>query len=221
MVMSFLVTGINQAWSPYYYRLMENNPNPKRRIIQVVSVYVALIGGICLVGVLFAGEIVHILLPPNYYGVVPYVVPVLLGYLLKGFYYFAVLPLFYFKKTVLIPFLTGTAAVVNILLNLRLVPRYGAIASAWITTVTYGLFFVLVFPVGRRYQKVGYPLGKYSIPISIILLSALAVTHLGVFDLWSLAVKGGLLIVYLATAFLLLIKPYVESKWWRKILLRV
>jgi O-antigen/teichoic acid export membrane protein len=221
MVMSFLVTGINQAWSPYYYRLMENNPNPKRRIIQVVSVYVALIGGVCLVGVLFAGEIVQALLPPSYYGVVPYVAPVLFGYLMQGFYYFSVLPIFYHKKTKVMPFLTGAVAIVSILLNIWLVPHYGAIASAWVTMVTYVLFFVLAFFVGRRYEKINYPLGRYSVPVSIILLSTLAVTRLDAFDLWSLAAKAGLLVIYLATAFLLLIKPYVESEWWQEVLVEI
>jgi O-antigen/teichoic acid export membrane protein len=221
MVMSFLVTGINQAWAPYYYRLMENNPNPKKKVIQVVSIYVALIGGICLVGVLFAGEIVHILLPPNYYGVVPYIAPVLLGYLMQGLYYFSVLPIFYHKKTKMMPFLTGTAAVASILLNICLVPHYGAIASAWITMITYVLFFVLAFFVGRRYEKMDYPLGRYFIPVSIILFSTLAVTRLSVFDFWSLVVKVGFLVIYSIMAFLLLIRPYMENKWWREMFVKI
>jgi O-antigen/teichoic acid export membrane protein len=200
---------------------MESSSDPEKRVVQVVSIYVALVGGICLLGVLFAGEIVHILMPPSYYGSVPYVAPVLVGYLMLGFYFFAAMPIFYHKKTVLLPFLTGTAAGINVLLNIWLVPRYGAIASAWVTAATYGLFFLLVFPVGRRYQRVGYPLGRYSIPVSIILLSTLAVTQLGICDLWSLAAKAGLLIFYSTTAFLLLIRPYVEDRWWRKVLVQV
>jgi O-antigen/teichoic acid export membrane protein len=197
---------------------MEDNPNPKKRIIQVVSIFIALIGGICLVGMLFASEIIHVLLPPSYYGATPYVVPIILGYLMLGFYLFSVQPLFYYEKTTLIPLLTGVSAIINVLLNLWLVPRYGAMAAAWVTTITHSIRFLLTFAVGRGYQKVGYPLSKYGTVLSIIFLSALATTQLNVLSAWSLIAKTLLLVLYVAVASVLLVKPYLHTES-RKVLL--
>lgn len=210
-VAEFLVGGISQAWSPYYYRLMENHPNPDTKIVQVVSFYIALIGGICLSGILFAGEIIYILLPSSYYGATSYISPILLGFLLLGFYLFAVQPLFYFKKTELLPILTGGVAIFSIILNIWLVPRYGAMASAWITTFAFGLRFLVFFIVSQRYQKIDYPLFRYLAPVSIIIISTFASVQLNVWGFWSLGIKLILLTSYILVAFLLLIKPYMKA----------
>jgi len=85
MGMQFLVMGINQAWSPHYFRLMKAESGADAKIVRAVSVYISLIGGICLAGVLFAGEIVHLLMPPRFYGAVPYIAPVLAGYLFSAY----------------------------------------------------------------------------------------------------------------------------------------
>jgi len=207
MGMQFLVVGINQAWMPHYFRQMQADPEVDRKIIRVTSIYIALIGGACLIGVLFAGEIIEFLMPASYLGAVPYVPPVLTGYLLLGFYYFASAPLFYFKKTRLIPLVTGMAAVVNVGGNFWLVPSFGAIASAWITTVTYGLLFLLAFWIGRRYQRIAYPLTKYGLLAGLILIATVCATPLGIFTMPGMALKAALVVIYAATAYLILFRP--------------
>lgn len=212
MSMQFLVAGINRAWVPYYFRLMENHSSPNNRIVRVVSIYVALIGGICLVGVLFSGEIVYVLMPPIYQGVVPYVAPVLLGYLFMGFYYFAGLPFFYYKKTEILPLLTVSVGVVNVFLNLWLVPHYGAIVSAWLTALTYGLQFIITFWVGRFYQKIGYPLARYGFILLIILAGIMLTNLLDILNLWSMIAKSVFLVVYAALSFLVLVRPVINGR---------
>lgn len=44
-----------------------------------------------------------------------------------------------------LPFSTLVGAVTNILLNLVLIPRYGALGSSWATVVSYGLAGMLMF----------------------------------------------------------------------------
>lgn len=206
MGMQFLVIGINQAWTPHYFRQMQADPEAEGKVVRVASIYVALVGGACLAGVLFAGEIIYLLMPGSYLGAAPYVPPVLTGYLLLGFYYFASAPLFYFKKTRVIPMLTGTAAAVNVAGNLLLVPRLGAIASAWITMITYGLLFLLAFRAGRRYQRIAYPLVRYALLTGLILIATVAATPLGIFAMPGIALKAALVILYAATAYLILLR---------------
>ncbi len=210
MVMSFLVTGINQAWSPYYFRLMKTTSNPEHKIIKAVSIYMTLIGGICLAGVLFTAEIIYILLPDRYYGATPYVGPVLLGYLANGLYYFASMPLFYHKKTKTIPVLTASAAILNIFLNLWLIPLYGAIAAAWTTTIAFGFLFLVFLPIGRRYQKIDYPFAQYGALLSIIIVSTLIVPQLSVLGLKTELIKIALLTIYAVLAYVMLILPYMK-----------
>ncbi|MBN1994981.1 MAG: oligosaccharide flippase family protein [Anaerolineae bacterium] len=212
MSMLVLVGGINQAWVPYYYNLMQTELQPGPKIIKVVSIYVVLTGGICLLGVLFIGEAVYILMPPTYYHAVFYVPPILFGYLLIGFYYLAVSPLFYYGKTTIIPFLTGLAAGLNIVFNLWLIPRYGAIAAAWTTTVTQGVLFFLVFFVGQKYQHLNYPLGKYGAVVLIVLTATLVTSRLGIFEGGALLMKFALVIAYGIIAYLVLIGPNIGGQ---------
>jgi O-antigen/teichoic acid export membrane protein len=201
------VGGINLAWTPHYFRLMQADPNPEARIIKIVSLYLALIGGVCMAGILFVGEVVYILMPSIYYGAVIFVAPILFGYLLLGLYYFSVSPIFHYAKTLILPLLTGFAAMLNILLNLWLIPYFGAIAAAWTTTITQGVLFLLVFFVGRRFQRIDYPFGRYGLVILIILISTIAAPHLRGFEGWLLLVKTSLLVFYSVVAYLLLIVP--------------
>ena len=207
MSMQFLVMGINQAWMPHYFRLMKADPDARKKVVRVASIYVALVGGVCLFGVLFAGDIIRLLMPVSYLGAERYVPPVMTGYLLLGFYYFASAPLFFLKKTRLIPLLTGAAAAVNILGNIWLVPDYGAMASAWITMLTYGLLFLLAYLVGQRYQRIAYPQAKYGFFIGLILVATVAATPLDTIGGPGLGAKMALTIIYAAAAYLFLLRP--------------
>ncbi len=207
MAMQFLVVGINQAWMPHYFRLMKADPDARKKVVRVASIYVALVGGVCLFGVLFAGDIIRLLMPVSYLGAERYVPPVMTGYLLLGFYYFASAPLFFLKKTRLIPLLTGAAAAVNILGNIWLVPDYGAMASAWITMLTYGLLFLLAYLVGQRYQRIAYPQAKYGFFIGLILVATVAATPLDTIGGPGLGAKMALTIIYAAAAYLFLLRP--------------
>jgi len=192
---------------------MTSDPGADAKIVRVVSIYISLMGGVCLTGVLFAGEIVHVLMPSRFYGAVPYIAPVLAGYLFLGLYYFASAPFFYYKKTVIVPFLTGSAAAINLVLNLRLIPVFGAIAAAWVTLGTYGILFLSAFVAGRRYQRLRYPLGRYGILLAVILASTIAVSRLGILEPWALTAKTAILAGYCLLAYLLLLSSMVGRRW--------
>ena len=210
--MKFIVSGINQAWAPYYFRMMTSDPEPSKKIIQIVSIYVAMISGISLLGVLFAGEFVALLLPDRFQGTVPYIIPILVAHLMTGFYYFAVAPLYFYKKTKLIPLLTGAGAALNIFLNLLLIPRFGAIAAAWTTMVSSSFIFLIFFLISRKYQKINYPLWKYGLTVSMVIIAALAVSRWDTIDLKTLTTKLGFILIYLIIIYQFFLGNYRKLK---------
>jgi O-antigen/teichoic acid export membrane protein len=125
-----------------------------------------------MLGILFASDVVYLLLPDKYYGSTPYVGPVLLGYFLSGLYYFAISPAYFYKKTRIIPLPTALIAVVNVILNLIVIPRYGGIGSAWATTATYALLMLVALFIGQHYQRVPYPFARYAL-VLVLLLGAI------------------------------------------------
>ncbi len=57
-------------------------------------------------------------------------------------------------------YISGFGAIVTIVLNFVLIPRYGYIASAWITLTTYGSMMVLSYILGQRHYPIPYHLKK-------------------------------------------------------------
>jgi len=212
-IMGFIVSGINQAWSPYYFRLMKSDPDPSEKMIRIITPYVATISGICLIAILFAGELIYIFLPERFYGSVPYVAPILIAHLMIGFYYFAVAPLYFYKKTKLIPILTGAGAILNIVLNLLLIPHFGAIAAAWTTAASNGFVFLIFFLASRKYQKINWPLLKYGLLVFVVTISAVTASHLDTLGLKALITKFVFLLVYVLLAYLILINNNRKAKY--------
>ena len=144
MVMLMIVTGIKDAYGPYYYNLLSSEARPERKILRIFSIYVTVIGTLALFGALFAKDIVLLLPSARFHGAAIYVPPVILGYLFLGFYFNVGMAIFYYKKTNVLPFITGFAAVCNITLNYLLIPRFGAIAAAWKPYACYAIMFALI-----------------------------------------------------------------------------
>jgi O-antigen/teichoic acid export membrane protein len=217
LAMSVLVTSINMAWSPYYYDLMERNADPEKRIRQVTGLYVAVIGGLCLLGALFGQEFLRVLAPPQYHSAALYVPLILFSYLLNGFYYFASMPLFYYKKTSLIPVVTIVSALSNVGFNLWLIPKWGALGSAWATVLSYLVLLCLAYFLGRRWQKIRYPLAQYGMASGLILVGAVLSTYLqGSEQLSQLTWKLAIAAMFTAIAYAWLIKPNLAAFGFQK-----
>ncbi len=90
-----------------------------------------------------AREVVRIIAPRAYEGATDVVPWVVLGAVLQGVYLVWTTGTWYSRRTGLVPGVTLISALVNIGLNLWLVPRYGAIAAAWTTAVGYGVAALL------------------------------------------------------------------------------
>ena len=82
-----------------------------------MSLYVAGVGGICLVAVLFSQEIIVFLTPQRYNATFPYVPLILFAYLLQGYYFLSVASLFYYEKTKFLPLVTMLSALFIVLGN--------------------------------------------------------------------------------------------------------
>jgi O-antigen/teichoic acid export membrane protein len=207
-IMAVLVTSINFAWAPYYYNLVKTDSEAVKRIKQISELYLALIGGICLIGVLFSPEILHFLVPKQYQLAEKYIPLILFSYLFNGYYYFASMPLFYFKKTHIVLITTFASATLNILLNLWWIPIWGAMGSAWATLVVYILTATLAYFLGRRWQKTDYPIKSLVLLNLLIFTSVLLTTYdLNLNVIEFILIKISILIIFFIFAFLRLIKP--------------
>lgn len=151
-----LVTSINLAWMPEYFRMMTAERDPNKKISNIFSLYSFGLGFICLIVIVFIREIIKLFLPSEYIRSIIYIGPVSVGFYLNSLGRFGAAPLFYYKKTKQLLLISSINAVFNFSVNMIFVPIYGAIASAWITLLTYGLGGIIDFIAGNKYQKIPY-----------------------------------------------------------------
>lgn len=212
MVMLMIVSSINEAYQPYYYNLMTSSPNPQPKILRIVSYYLTGLGLIALIGSMFAGEIVALLTPTRFHSSALYVPPILLGYFVVGLYYFVSSPIFYHKKTHVLPIITGIAAVLNIALNYLLIPRFGAIAAAWNSLACYAVMLMIYYVIAQRQNSFPYPFWR-AVLLLIFLLAAIFIAgSVSLFTPTAWIVKSVMVAVYSIFAYLLFIKPFRAIK---------
>ncbi len=84
------------------------------------------------------------------------VAPILLAFLFSGIYVIFTAGVYAEKRTRMLPAIVGAGAVVNIGINLLLIPRIGFIAAAWSTLAAYGLMALLLYLQTRRFYPAPY-----------------------------------------------------------------
>jgi O-antigen/teichoic acid export membrane protein len=143
--MIFLLAG-NNSLVPLFGRL--NNPNQAdfKNLMRIVTYYIFGLTIIGLVICLFFPFAIKILTPPSYHSATVVVPWIVLGYIFMGLY----LPC---SNTIIlivgqsrkIGFFTLATALLNIGLNIWLIPKFGMIVAAVTTAASYLFLFATVF----------------------------------------------------------------------------
>jgi len=188
MVMSIVVSSINKAWQPNYFEGMKKRTQTiEKEVRSVFSVSFFAILGITVVGIFWTREIITVLVPDSYFPVIR-IIPIIIGsYLFQGLYFFSSMPMFYYKKTKMLPVLTVLSVLVNIGLNLLWIPKWGMLGAAYATL--FSLFFqsIITQVVARRIHDHHYPI------IRTVILSFLCI-GLGLYlSTWEINLRTELL----------------------------
>lgn len=134
------VNSLDTVWSTWFFERMAEN---EREIISKrASEFAFGIMLFCGLILLSSPELIKILGSDKYYDSVNCVIPIVLGGYFAFLYYLPCSIEYYCEKTKMIAAGSMGAAVINILLNYVFIPKYGYIAAAYTTMVTYMLYFI-------------------------------------------------------------------------------
>jgi O-antigen/teichoic acid export membrane protein len=152
------ITAFNQAFQPNYYELMEKKDrSTDKPITQIFTIWLSLITFATCMGIIIGRPFLKVF-AGSQFGTTSEVFPYLLyATYIGSFYYFFSSPIFYFKKTGLLPFITGSSAIINISLNLLLIPNHGIIGASIATIISHLWISVVSFTVGHRLYKMKWP----------------------------------------------------------------
>ncbi|HZE73245.1 MAG TPA: oligosaccharide flippase family protein [Pyrinomonadaceae bacterium] len=158
-VLHMVIGWFNTAYAPYCYSIAKE-PGATTIYARVMVYSIALLTLLGLGLSLFAREALALLTPPSYHAAAPIVPLIVLSYLFFEVYYIVSFGFDLTRKTGYAPFIIGTSALINLGLNVVLIPRYGMYGAAVATLVSYMLLPVIEYPIVRRLYPVPYAWGR-------------------------------------------------------------
>jgi O-antigen/teichoic acid export membrane protein len=181
------------AWQPFFLQNAKE-PNAKEMFSKVLT-YFTLVGSFMLVFLsLFLNDIAQIriagfsLIGSEYWSGLHIIPIVLLAYLINGMYTVFSAGIYIEEKSIYVPFITGTGALVNVVANFLLIPVLSLTGAAIATLASYLVMALGYYFVTQKFFQVKYELKR----IGHILL---AVLFTGVL-FYYLHSTGNLLFVY-------------------------
>lgn len=148
LILSIIWNSFNGAWSPWFYEQMEKEKYDKIKKISNVFILVFFI--VTLILITIGPEIIKIMAPKPYYEGINIIPVVLLGIFFQFLYSMYVNIQFYNKNTKYIPIGTVLSALINILLNAILIPRYGYIIAAYTTLTGYIFLYIFHYVISKK-----------------------------------------------------------------------
>lgn len=163
--MQLITASLAAVWAPWLYRELTNPDASRRRIVRFTYLNFAGIAVMATVLSFAAAPMTGVLLGPAFWESARFIPWVATGYALNGMYMLVFPYLVHTGKTVAIAAISGSAAAFNVVANILLIPRWGAIAAAVTTTAAYALSFGLIWWFSHRahpmpWNCLGPPTGR-------------------------------------------------------------
>lgn len=140
-IFSVVASSLDTAWTQWFFDQMQAGKEEEIRKTANYYEGIVTLGAIMLM--LVSPELIILLGGKKYMDCKAVVPPIVLAMFFSFMYYMPATVEYYYKKTKLIAIGTMLAAVLNIILNLLFIPRYGYVAAAYTTVVCYLLYYIL------------------------------------------------------------------------------
>jgi O-antigen/teichoic acid export membrane protein len=156
MIMTLFTQMFRFAAEPYFFNRKKGED--QREVLADVSKYFFLYGLVIFLGVIAYLDILKYFISPNYHQGLKIVSVYLLGSLGLGVYWNLS---FWYKlngKTYFGILISGIGALITIVLNILLIPKFSYVGSAWARLVCYAIIILISYLLGQKYYPVSYPI---------------------------------------------------------------
>jgi O-antigen/teichoic acid export membrane protein len=165
-VLMMLVVGMfDYAWRPFFLTHARDQDAPKL-FSKVFTYLVTLLMLVFVTGSFFVEDIVRVkffgryFIHPDYWGGLSIVPIVLMAYVFTGAYVNFVVGVYLEKKTKYLPYATGAGALVNVVANFILIPKFGITGAAIATLLSYVVMAIGIYFPSQRLYHVDYEWGR-------------------------------------------------------------
>ena len=171
--MMLVVSMFQYAWQPFFL-INAKEKNAKEIFSKVLTLFLLAAASIWIVITLFIEDFARFeifgktIIGQNYLGGLVIVPIILLGYLFNGMYVNFSAGVYIQEKTQYYPIVTGAGAIVNVIVNLLLIPVWGIVGAAFATLASYIVMAGGLFIVSQKFYKIKYEYHKILILLGII-----------------------------------------------------
>ena len=155
-------TALFSVFEPWAYeRLKENKVVELRKISSLFFCFLSL-ATIAVIAI--APDVIILLGSKKYADAIYTTIPIMVGGLFSLAYGIPAIIEYYYKKTIYISLGTIGAAVVNVILNYIFIPRFGYVAAAYTTLISYALYYLF-------HSIISYRISRFTIiPIYVLIV---------------------------------------------------
>lgn len=216
ILMMLFVSMFEFAWRPFFLQNAKES-NAKEIFSKVMTLFIIIASFLFFTLSLFIDNIAQFKLPfkgyligKAYWGGL-YIVPIiLLSYLFYGIYINLMAGIYIEKKTKYLPYITGVAAIINILFNFLLIPKINMMGCAIATLLSYLVMVIGIYVVAQKYYFIKYEIKKIVLIFLLLSVFYAIFISLGAYGFWY--IKIIILFLYTISIFLLKIIDFKSVK---------
>jgi len=182
--MMLFVSMFQYAWQPFFLNNAKEK-NAKELFAKILTLFMIVSSLIWIVLTLFVDnfarlEIYHhkTIIGREYLSGLVIVPIILLGYLFNGMYYNFQAGIYIKEKTKYFPYVTGAGALVNVVVNVLLIPVLGIIGAALATLAAYMVMAAGLFYFAQKFYKIPYEYEKILKIITLIFITGIVYYYL-------------------------------------------
>jgi O-antigen/teichoic acid export membrane protein len=164
--MMLFVSMFQSAWQPFFLNNAKEK-DAKELFSKILTLFLIVSSLVWVVLTLFVEDFARFQFLPGktiigekYLGGIVIVPIILLGYLFNGVYYNFQAGIYIEEKTKYFPYVTGAGAIVNVIVNILLIPVLGLIGAAFATLASYIVMAVGLFIFSQKVYPINYEYGK-------------------------------------------------------------
>jgi O-antigen/teichoic acid export membrane protein len=149
MIIPLINSSFALAWMPSYYKFMEEKAYDSLKWEFSIIIRIIFFSSTALL--FFGGEVVALLSPEKYHKAADILPTIIFGLFIYIIFTYYSWTFSFLKKNSYLSFIVLTGGLINILLNAYFIPKYGYIAAAYTTMVSYSLMLISSYLITRYY----------------------------------------------------------------------
>lgn len=214
LIMSMVTGSFQTALTPDWFRLMKEEAYPRIDALLSRTFKFTLIAALGLI--LFAEELLIVMADSRFHAALPVIPIVVFGYIFDAMFKIYGRSIGYTNKMIYMTVIGITAGGINVGLNIIFIARYGYIAGAYTTVVSFAVMFGLAWWVAKHHLRqrvtplwvLWKPLGPFI--VAVIFYYVLMAVDMSL--MWSIGLKFAILASFSLAIFTAPLLAYFKQK---------